>query len=377
MKKTVLFLALPFVFIATLTAQITQKQADEIVINHISGDTKPHTIFAKEVVQADGFTVITSKSEMLELDYSCFVYYVKYDEETNGKYLIVKESNGNLLEVNTKNDEGPDDLEEWRVVIHYPIELSFENYSLEGSSCHWTNLPYNDKVIIINNSVELEKYISCNEGSYPAIDFSKHSLILASGKTDIGIYEIVANNLLQLSSNKFKLTVGIVLYGIVNIESWNIALLVEKLNKESVLELNVAFEGVEFCQTWVLIEKEINNTTEVMPPDDIYPVTLTFYPTKEFRGRHDANIYEGTFWISRDAISFSYTGITDVTDIDWYLIYLLELSEISKVFISSHNSDTNNMQLQLSNSDGSIRLNLINKKWFEETYFELEDWYNF
>jgi len=37
---------------------------------------------------------------------------VNYAGETNGKYLVVKESNGNLLEVNAKNDE----LDGWRVV---------------------------------------------------------------------------------------------------------------------------------------------------------------------------------------------------------------------------------------------------------------------
>jgi len=113
MKKNTIFLALPFVFLLTLSAQITQEQADKIVINHITNDTKPHTIFAKKEVQTDGYTVITSKGEMLELDYSCFVYYVKYNEETNGKYLIIKENNGNLLEVNTKSDEGPGDLYKW------------------------------------------------------------------------------------------------------------------------------------------------------------------------------------------------------------------------------------------------------------------------
>jgi len=138
MKKTLLLLALPFVFLATLTAQITQVQADEIVINRMSDETKQHIIFAKEVVQMDGYTVITSKNEMLELDYSCFVYYIKYNEGTNGKYLIVKESNGNLLEVNLKDAQSSLNFAEWRWVnfsnmnatIHEPCKSV---YNIETS----------------------------------------------------------------------------------------------------------------------------------------------------------------------------------------------------------------------------------------------------
>ena len=56
---------------------------------------------------------MTSAGEEIELDYSCWVYYIRYAEAASGSYLIVKASNGNLLEVNVKNDAGPDDLPQW------------------------------------------------------------------------------------------------------------------------------------------------------------------------------------------------------------------------------------------------------------------------
>jgi len=65
----------------------------------------------------------------------------------------------------------------------YPIDISFTEYSLLDTHCQWQNLPYDEKVIIINSNEELEKYISCTEDSYPAIDFSKHTLLLISGET--------------------------------------------------------------------------------------------------------------------------------------------------------------------------------------------------
>jgi hypothetical protein len=57
----------------------------------------------------------------LELDYSCLIYYINYLEGTNtARYLVVKESNGNLLEVNPKNNAAPSNLAEWRII---PEEL--------------------------------------------------------------------------------------------------------------------------------------------------------------------------------------------------------------------------------------------------------------
>ena len=43
---------------------------------------------------------------------------------------------------------------------NYPIKISFEDYSLKGTQCQWINLPYNDKVIVINSNEELGKYIT-------------------------------------------------------------------------------------------------------------------------------------------------------------------------------------------------------------------------
>jgi len=157
MKKILLLITLPFVFILTLTAQITIEQADEIVIIYMKDEIKPHNIFAKEEVQIDGFTVVTSTGEELELDYSCFVYYVKYNKETNGKYLAVKANNGNILEVNTKKDGGPDDLDSWR-------DLECEKglfYYYRDEKFFIDSLLLNDWLIIgFKKQTEVEKLIN-------------------------------------------------------------------------------------------------------------------------------------------------------------------------------------------------------------------------
>jgi hypothetical protein len=122
----------------------------------------------------------------------------------------------------------------------------------------------------------------------------------------------------------------------------------------------------QLYQTWVLIEKVKYNIKETMPLDG-YPITLTFYATNDFEGRHDANLYKGTYKLFQDSISFSFMDITDVADIDWYLNYLLELNQVNKMLLI----DSNNMRL--SNSMDSMTLHFVSKRLFEETQFKLKE----
>ena len=111
MKKISLLLVATFAFLFALSAQITQEAANEIVLEHISLETQRYTVYAKENVQMEGITITTSIGEIVELNYACWVYYLNYSGY--GRYLIVNERNGNLLEVNVKNAAEPDEQEEW------------------------------------------------------------------------------------------------------------------------------------------------------------------------------------------------------------------------------------------------------------------------
>jgi uncharacterized repeat protein (TIGR02543 family) len=120
----------------------------------------------------------------------------------------------------------------------YPIEIPFTEYSLAGTSCQWTNLNYDDKLIVIKSKKELESYISCSDGNYPEIDFSKHTLLLANGQPHKGIHAI-SKQLLQLSKNEYGLDIEILLNDADWGEPWVVALIVNKLNEESNVELNL------------------------------------------------------------------------------------------------------------------------------------------
>jgi len=248
MKQILLLLSLPFLSFFSLTAQITQEQADEIVIERLCNDTGDFTIYAKEDVQTN-FEITTSTGETIELAYPCWVYYADFMEETNGKYLIVKVSNGNLLEVNTKNDEGPEGVEEWRMVGKdiYPIDIAFEEYSLSETLCIWANIICEYKqsmLLIINNEEEMQQYITCAEGDYPEIDFSTHTLLLIKGANQSRHVTNINKNLQKISSNEYQLNIE--LYNIYpdpftpsNAESWTIAIIMEKINEECSVLLNM------------------------------------------------------------------------------------------------------------------------------------------
>ena len=80
MKKIIILMLVLFAWDTSLLAQITQKQADEIVQEHMSKETQSYAAFAKENKQEPGITITTSAGETIELGYVCWVYYINYTD---------------------------------------------------------------------------------------------------------------------------------------------------------------------------------------------------------------------------------------------------------------------------------------------------------
>jgi len=243
MKKILLLIAVSFALLTISTAQITQQQADSIVLERLNCETQPYTLHAKASVQEDGYTITTSQEEVFELDYTCWVYWVRYSEEMNSNYLIIKENNGSLLEIELTDNEGPDDLDEWRTVIDesdYPIEIPFTEYSPTGSICQWITpnmTGYSSNLIIINSHEELENY-KCQGGNYPEIDFSKHTLLLAYGREP---YRVTPNykSLQQLSAQNYVMKVNINPGFSPVVTHWWTPIVVSKIVEDAHIELIV------------------------------------------------------------------------------------------------------------------------------------------
>jgi len=110
MKQLIILTAILFASVSSATAQISKTQADEIVSERLEKETQTYTFFDRDTIHT-GFEVRTANGEILELNYRCWIYYVHYTNDT-GLYLIVNESNGNLLEVRTSSNAKPEDIEQ-------------------------------------------------------------------------------------------------------------------------------------------------------------------------------------------------------------------------------------------------------------------------
>ena len=223
-----------------VSAQITQEQADEIVLEHLSQESASYSLFAKEDMQ-ENMIITTSAGEAIELDYACWVYYISYGDNTGG-YLIVNENNGNLLEINPKSNAVPNDLAEWRVVV--PIKIPLMEFSLADTSCQWKNLVYEweGKVIIINSNEELENYIECIGENYPAIDFLKKSLLVANGMATSTYYYCAIEMLMQLKYKYYAVEVDLRLSQAAVIRPWQTAIVIDKIEADSIVDLKISIK---------------------------------------------------------------------------------------------------------------------------------------
>ena len=99
MKNIFLSAAVFFTFLSVSLGQITQWEADSIVLQYMFEEVEEHTIHAKDTIQMD-FSITTTQGELLEIDYPCWVYFVDYIQEINSNHcLVVKESNGSLFKI--------------------------------------------------------------------------------------------------------------------------------------------------------------------------------------------------------------------------------------------------------------------------------------
>jgi hypothetical protein len=117
-------------------------------------------------------------------------------------------------------------------------EQSFTEYSLAGTSCQWTKLNYDNKINIINSNAELENYITCTEGTFPEIDFTNKTLLLASGGTTNGV-EKVQSTFIENSTGKYTLKVVVYLNDATVAEGWKISIFSTKISNEAIVELDV------------------------------------------------------------------------------------------------------------------------------------------
>ena len=125
-------------------------------------------------------------------------------------------------------------------------EIPFTEYlSPEPPLCRWA--PFDAipgelviKSVIINSNEELEKYIGCSGGSYPAVDFSKHTLLLTCGRS--GTIRKVSGDLFKEGTGKYTLKLFVTWVQLVpGLPEWHFAILTPKIADEATITLGFRY----------------------------------------------------------------------------------------------------------------------------------------
>jgi hypothetical protein len=126
--------------------------------------------------------------------------------------------------------------------------VSFTEYSLEEGvpgeeiSARWVNLNYDEyykgKTLVINSDEEMGKYV---EGDYPAVDFTKKTLVLVYGCSSGSVFKgslIRDVKFQQVSDHDYVVTVYSWATLTQNISYWQIPIVVDKLPSDSEIQFN-------------------------------------------------------------------------------------------------------------------------------------------
>jgi hypothetical protein len=120
-----------------------------------------------------------------------------------------------------------------------PKEIFFTEYSLAKTSCQWIKRYHDNEVIVINSSEELDRYVTCTDNDYPAIDFSKFTLLLAHGTGTSSVVSVGCSRLQQISEQGYTMNVDLVLGNATVMSPWQVPIIVDKWREESTVELAV------------------------------------------------------------------------------------------------------------------------------------------
>ena len=129
---------------------------------------------------------------------------------------------------------------------YFPIEISFEEYSLSGTSCEWKNsatyIQLPQSVDIVDCNEDLERYFECvGDDMYPLIDFSKRTLVIAHGIASSPV-KVNCNSLQQFSEQNYRMELYVKV-GIAAVQThWQVPIIVEKLNEQSIIELIITIK---------------------------------------------------------------------------------------------------------------------------------------
>ena len=140
-------------------------------------------------------------------------------------------------------------------IAEYPIEIPFEEYCIHWApylsefSC-WKNLNHDDyapdyvwggKLSVVNSDEELKNYLICPE-DYPTIDFSRQTLVLASGITSSCPVAVRDIGFIKNSANQYALKATISCGFAQTGEYWCFAIFMPKIEDDANVLLSITYK---------------------------------------------------------------------------------------------------------------------------------------
>ena len=109
----------------------------------------------------------------------------------------------------------------------------------------WTDIQFSpSSLIIINSDEELEQHFTCSD-TYPPIDFSNHTLLMASGSIFMHVYHIT-EKLRKTGENEYNFDINARLGWYQSPTLWGAAILIPKLSPNATVLLNVNVYEIPF-----------------------------------------------------------------------------------------------------------------------------------
>jgi len=295
MKKIILSFLFLFICATSLNAQITREQADEIVLQYVKNEATPSFNLYGYLFEPseEGMVITTHQEEIIKIEYASWAYYLNefplQSTLRQHRYLFVKEDDGNLLEVITTKDLGPEDLSEWILFIYHYATLSNISVSAGELEPAFSTDIFNYTVTVVEageitiSATPINEYATVSGIGTFALETGENNftinVIAEDGVTERN-YTILVNNLLDIfeadnsavrifpNPTKGELRIWNYELGIENVEIFDIYGRKQKskivnLKSEMVIDISHLTAGIYFVKVntgnGTFVEKFIKN----------------------------------------------------------------------------------------------------------------------
>jgi len=117
-------------------------------------------------------------------------------------------------------------------------EIPIDIYSLAGTMCELINI-FPETIRIINSNEAFENNITCFEGTFPEIDFSNYTLLIARGNSPSSPSNLLSSSFFKNEGTReyvLKLTIHKGMLGMPSI--WQYSFIVPKITDEEIVTLS-------------------------------------------------------------------------------------------------------------------------------------------